>query len=93
MSSPEIVVYSKPGCCLCEQVKGQLKKLQELHEFSWREVNILEDSSAYEKFWDQIPVIFINGKKAFKYRLDEDRFVRILQSAGHKQREKAAPPH
>ena len=54
-----------------------------MHPFDLREVNILEDSAAYEMYKHEIPVIFIDGKKTFKYRLDERRFVRILESAGH----------
>jgi glutaredoxin len=81
MSLPEIVVYSKPACCLCEKVKAQLAKLREKHSFEWQEVNILGDASIYEKFKDEIPVIFVNGKKAFKYHLDERRFIRLLEAA------------
>ena len=90
MALPEITIYSKPDCCLCERAKEQLKRLQELHEFALREVNILEDPSANEMFRDEIPVIFVNGKKAFKYRLDEKQFVRILQSTGRKRNAEGA---
>jgi len=86
MKSPEIIVYSKPDCCLCDQVKQQLKKLQEVHGFAWREVNILDDPADFNRFQYEIPVIFIDGRKAFKYHLDEKRFVRLLESAGGKRR-------
>lgn len=75
----EVVVYSKPGCCLCDEVKGQLAKLQEKHPFEMREVNILDDPEAYEKYKEEIPVVFINGRKAFKYQLDEGKFLKRLQ--------------
>ena len=45
-----------------------------------REVNILEDSAAYAKFQEEIPVVFIDGRKAFKYHLDEKAFLRRLKS-------------
>jgi len=90
MGLPEIIVYSKPDCCLCDEVKEQLKKLQELHEFAWREINILDDPADFERFQFEIPVVFIDGQKAFKYHLDEKRFVRLLESAGRK-RGAAAP--
>lgn len=80
MKLPEIVLYSKPACCLCEKVKDQLLNLQEQHKFSFREVNILEDLATYNLFKEEIPVIFINGKKAFKYRLDEADFIKQLTS-------------
>lgn len=83
MGMPQVVIYCKPGCCLCARVKGQLETLQERYEFTLREVNILENSETYNTFKDEIPVICINGRQAFKYRLNETRFIRILESFGH----------
>ena len=76
----EVVVYSKPGCCLCDEVKEKLEVLKGSHAFNWREVNILEDPEAHQKFKEEIPVVFINGKKAFKYNLDEEKFLKRLGS-------------
>ena len=90
MPLPEIVVYSKPACCLCEKVKEQLARLREQHEFAWREINILEDRAAYEKFKEEIPVIFVNGRKAFKFHLDEKRLIALLKAPGCKVRENGA---
>ncbi len=74
----DIVVYSKPDCCLCDEVKAQLRKLQERYAFEWREINILDDPAAHEEFKEEIPVVFIDGRKAFKYYLDESKFLRRL---------------
>jgi len=78
--NPEVVVYTKPGCCLCDEVKDLLVMLQTNHAFNLREMNILEDPEAYQKFKEEIPVVFINGKKAFKYYLDEKQFLKRLES-------------
>jgi len=75
-----VVVYSKPGCCLCDEVKENLKRLKASYAFNLREVDILEDPEAHERFKEEIPVVFINGKKAFKYRLDEKQFLKKLES-------------
>jgi len=80
MALPEVIIYSKPACCLCTRAVEQLEKLQEQYAFIMREISILEDSEAYNKFKEEIPVIFINGKKAFKYHLDENAFIRMIQS-------------
>jgi glutaredoxin len=77
----EVVVYSKPGCCLCDEAKEKLRRLQASYAFNLREVNILEDPEAHEKFKEEIPVVFIDGKKAFEYHLDETQFLKKLQSA------------
>jgi glutaredoxin len=75
----QVVVYSKPGCHLCEDVKAQLERLRANCLFELREVNILDDPQNFAKFKDEIPVVFINGRKAFKYYLDEQSFVRRLE--------------
>ncbi len=74
-----VVLYSKPGCCLCDEVKAQLERLQKTHAFEWRETNILEEPDAFQRFKEEIPVVFIDGKKAFKYHLNEDEFLRRLR--------------
>ncbi len=75
----QVVLYSKPGCCLCDEVKAQLKRLQSTHPFEWREMNILEEPDAFERFKEEIPVVFIDGKKAFKVHLNEDEFLKRLR--------------
>ena len=75
----KVLLYTKPGCCLCDTAKAQLGKLRTVQPFELREVNILEDSAAYAQFHEEIPVIFIDGRKAFKYHLDEKVFLRRLQ--------------
>jgi glutaredoxin len=74
----QVVVYSKPGCCLCDEVKSKLRRLQQTRLFDWEEVNVLDDPAASAKFGEEIPVIFVNGCREFAYHLDEDRFLRLL---------------
>lgn len=81
MSSPrEVVVYSRKGCHLCEIVKETLAKLERRGGFQWREVDVDTDDSLRRQFTDEVPVVFIDGRKAFKYRLDEQEFLRKLAS-------------
>ena len=79
MMAPEVVLYTKPGCCLCDTVKAELERLRALEAFELREVNILEDRNAYLQFHEEIPVVFVDGRKAFKYRLDAEQFLRRLR--------------
>ncbi len=77
----QVVLYSKPDCRLCDEARTRLQKLQEKHPFELREVNILEDRDAFEQFKNEIPVGLVNGKKAFKFHLDEKKFLRRLKSS------------
>jgi glutaredoxin len=76
----QVVVYSRKGCHLCEIVKETLSKLQRRGGFSWQEVDVDSDEQLRRRFTDEVPVVFIDGRKAFKYRLDEHEFLRRLAS-------------
>ncbi len=76
----EVVVYSRRGCHLCEVVKESLAKLHKRGGFTWREVDVDSDPDLHRRFTDEVPVVFIDGRKAFKYRMDEREFLRRLQA-------------
>lgn len=74
----DVVVYSRNGCHLCDVVKETLTRLQGNADFQWREVDIDLDPALRQKYNEEVPVVFINGRKAFKYRMDENQFLRAL---------------
>ncbi len=61
-------------------VKESLVKLSRRGGFSWQEVDVDSDAELRRKFNDEVPVVFIDGRKAFKYRMDEQEFLRRLAS-------------
>ena len=74
----EVVIYSKEDCHLCEEALTVLRKVRAFFPFVLKEVNILEDRELFEKFKEEIPVIYIDSKKAFKYRVEERKFIEQL---------------
>jgi glutaredoxin len=74
----DVVLYSRKGCHLCQIVKESLSKLQRRGGFTWREVDVDSAEELRRQFTDEVPVVFIDGKKAFKYRMDEKEFLRVL---------------
>ena len=75
----EVVLYSRKGCHLCEIVKESLAKLARQAPFTWQEIDVDSDDDLRRQFTDEVPVVFINGRKAFKYRMKEQDFLRKLQ--------------
>jgi len=73
------VLYSRKGCHLCEVVKHSLAKLARTGNFAWREVDVDTDEQLQRQFSDEVPVVFIDGKKAFKYRMEERDFLRRIE--------------
>lgn len=80
MEQREVIVYSRKGCHLCEIVKESLVKLHKRGGFDWHDVDVDSDPELRRQYNDQVPVVFINGRKAFKYRMDEQEFLRKLAS-------------
>lgn len=74
----DVVVYTRKGCHLCEIVKETLTQIQYDAEFQWREIDIDADPQLRQKYTDEVPIIFIDGRKAFKYRMDQRQFLRAL---------------
>jgi glutaredoxin len=84
----DVTIYSKPGCHLCKKMKAQLELLQQQHPFRLLEVNILDDPADFERFKEEIPVIFIAGRKAFAQRIESREFLWQLEQA-----ERTGEPH
>ena len=76
----QVLVYTRKGCHLCEIVKESIVKLARRGGFVWREVDVDGDEQLRRQFNDEVPVVFIDGRKAFKYRMDEQEFLRKLVS-------------
>jgi glutaredoxin len=58
----QVVVCTKEGCHLCENVIASLKKMQETNSFKLSTVDITKDSGLFERFKDMIPLVEIDGE-------------------------------
>lgn len=76
-----VILYSRDGCHLCEEVEQILAKLQHCAEFNVTTVKIDSDSDLLARFKDEIPVVFIGGRKAFKFKIDERKFLQLLAAS------------
>ena len=75
-----ITIYSKKECHLCDIARETLLKVQQEMPFSLKEIDIGKDKIALEKYKYLIPVIEIDGEKAFNYKVDENELKKILKS-------------
>lgn len=78
----DVVVYSRDGCHLCDVVKDTLVSLDGQADFQWRVVDIDADPELRAQYNEQVPVVFIDGRKAFKYHMDASQFLRVLAARG-----------
>jgi len=79
MHKATVIIYSRPGCHLCEEAKTAILSAGCPDEFELREINIDEDPGALAHYQNDIPVVFINGVKVFKHKVDPGDFRRKLR--------------
>jgi hypothetical protein len=75
-----LTIYSRPGCHLCDEMKAVVKQVARTIPLTLEETDISGDAALEALYGLEIPVLMIEGKKAAKYRIDEDALVRILTS-------------
>jgi glutaredoxin len=78
----QVIIYTRPGCHLCEEAKREILAARCADEYDLEEVNIDDDPSLKELYGWEIPVVTINGTKAFKYRLTAADFKSKLKRLG-----------
>jgi glutaredoxin len=70
-SDIQIEIYSRPDCHLCDEAKVIIDRVRKRYPFTVRVINIEEDPALESAYGTEIPVVCINGSKAFKYHVDE----------------------
>lgn len=58
-----------------------LRQVQKEIPFTWDEVDIESDESLFERYRYDIPVIAIDGRRAFKHRVEARSLAARLQRA------------
>jgi glutaredoxin len=73
----EVIIYSRAECCLCDEAKATIEQARLAHglDIEVREMDIDADPELRARWNDEVPVVFVEGKKAFKYRVDAGKFV------------------
>ncbi|HEX8092168.1 MAG TPA: glutaredoxin family protein [Blastocatellia bacterium] len=78
MKKASVTIYSRPDCHLCEEAKANIRAAGCGDQFTLEEINIDEDAALRDSLQFDIPVIFINGVKVFKHKVDAREFKRKL---------------
>ena len=75
----DITLYTRKDCCLCDEMKEAVRRLA--GEFPMNVIEVDVDSSAELRrlHGDEVPVLFINGRKAFKVRVTEEELKKRLR--------------
>jgi glutaredoxin len=76
-----VVLYSGQGCSLCERTRSQIERLRVELGFELEEVDITGVDELEARYREWLPVVEIDGERAFVYFLDEAAFRRKLSQS------------
>ena len=79
----DVVVYSRPGCHLCEEALAQIVVLhEEGYRFNLHEVDIESDELLLRLYLERIPVVEVDGREVSELTLDEPGLRAMLDTVG-----------
>jgi glutaredoxin len=73
-----VTLYTRAGCCLCDEAKRVLAAAQARAAFEMEEIDIDRHPEWLPLYNEEVPVIAVDGRKAFKYRVSLEEFLRRL---------------
>jgi glutaredoxin len=80
MSAPasRVLLYSKPGCHLCDDAREVVRAVCAELDVGWDEVDITAHDDLTARYWEQIPVTLVDGRQHDFWRVDARRLRAAL---------------
>ncbi|MFC9487661.1 glutaredoxin family protein [Streptomyces hydrogenans] len=73
-----VTLIGKPGCHLCDDARAVIEAVCAETGARWEERDILQDEARYKEYWEQIPVVLVDGEQHTFWRVDAERLRREL---------------
>lgn len=73
-----MVVFSRHDCCLCDELLVEVEGARNVYPFELEVVDVDRDPELVARYGEEVPVIEIDGRKAFKYRVTKKELLRKL---------------
>jgi hypothetical protein len=64
----DLILYTRRDCELCHEMEIVLGEVLPRFQAELKRVEIDGDATLEAQFGIEVPVLFVNGRKAFKYR-------------------------
>ncbi|MGE5217879.1 MAG: glutaredoxin family protein [Chloroflexota bacterium] len=74
----KLTLYSRKDCCLCEAMKAVIGEVARQMPLELEEIDVDGAADLRQKFGDEVPVLYVNGRKAFKYRITARELTKRL---------------
>ena len=65
-----VTLYTRAGCCLCDDAREALARVRDRRPFALEEVDIESDDALHRRYLERIPVVAVDGEETFELEVD-----------------------
>jgi hypothetical protein len=76
-----LTLITREDCCLCDEMKAIVTAVAAETGATLETRDVDADTTLHARFSDEVPVLLINGRKAFKYRCSAAELRRRMARA------------
>lgn len=73
-----VTLFSKPGCHLCDDARAVIARVAGELGATWEERDITQSEEDTRRYWEQIPVTFVDGVQHDFWHVSEGRLRAAL---------------
>jgi glutaredoxin len=73
-----VTLIGKPGCHLCDDARAVVGKVAGEMGVVVEERDITQDEELHRRYWEQVPVVLVDGEQHTFWRVDEKRLRAAL---------------
>ncbi|WP_335978494.1 glutaredoxin family protein [Streptomyces sp. CA2R106] len=73
-----VTLIGRPGCHLCDDARAVIEKVAAETGAVVTEQDITQDAALHDRYWEQIPVVLVDGEQHTFWRVDERRLRAAL---------------
>jgi glutaredoxin len=78
----KLTLYTRKDCCLCDEMKDVVRRVSRKIPIDLDEIDVDGLPELRDEFGNEVPLLFIDGRKAFKYRVTEKALANRLKKHG-----------
>ena len=75
-----VVLYGKPGCCLCDEAREAVAAVKAKYPFELDEVDVSTDPDLHQRYGERRPVVVVDGEELLEGHVNAGELARRLQS-------------
>ena len=75
----QVLLYSRPGCGLCDEAREVILAEGERVAFAFHEVDVSGDDALELEYGIRIPVVLVDGEERFEVRVGARAFAEAVR--------------